>query len=259
MTTGEQKLQLRPSLAGKAASRPPGQNAPAVPARMPKLTDQLHEAPRSRHYRRRTEQAYCRWVRRFIFFHHVRHPAEMAEPETNAFLTHPAVKEKVSASTQNRALSALLFLYRHVIGRQVGDLGEVNRARKPARLPVVMTLDEVKGVPASSTGDKSLMASLMYGAGLRLMECMRLRVQDIDFSRNEILVRDGKGAKDRVTRLPVSLKPPFRTPSRRSRRFMSATWPKGGAVLGRRRPSTASTPALPPNGADRGSSTPSIP
>jgi integron integrase len=129
----------------------------------------------------------------------------MAEPEINAFLTHLAVKEKVSASTQNPALSALLFLYRHVIRRNLGDLGKVIRARKPTRLPVVMTREEVKAVLASMTGDKRLMASLMYGAGLRLMECLRLRVQDIDFSRHEILVRDGKGAKDRITVLPASL------------------------------------------------------
>jgi integron integrase len=148
-------------------------------------------------------------VKRFIFFHHVRHPKEMGEPEINAFLTHLAVKAKVSASTQTQALCALLFLYRHVIGREVGDLGEVIRARKPARLPVVMTREEVKSVLANLTGDKWLMASLMYGAGLRLMECLRLRVQDIDFARHEILVRDGKGAKDRITMLPVSLTAPL--------------------------------------------------
>ena len=152
-----------------------------------------------RHYSKRTDQAYCHWVKRFIRFHGIRHPAEMAEAEINAFLTHLAVKEKVSASTQNQALSALLFLYRHVIGREVGDLGNVIRARKPRRLPVVMSREEVKAVMANLTGDKRLMALIMYGAGLRLMECLRLRVQDIDFSRNEIIVRDGKGAKDRVT------------------------------------------------------------
>jgi len=130
----------------------------------------------------------------------------MAEPEINAFLTHLAVKERVSASTQNQALSALLFLYRHVLNRKIGDLGEVIRARKPKRLPVVMTREEVKAVLANLTGDKWLMTSLMYGAGLRLMECLRLRVQDVDFSRNEIMVRDGKGAKDRLTMLPESLK-----------------------------------------------------
>jgi integron integrase len=133
----------------------------------------------------------------------------MAEPEMNQFLTHLAVKEHVSASTQNQALSALLFLYRYVIGREVGDLGEVIRARKPTRLPIVMTRDEVKAVMANLAGDKWLTAALIYGAGLRLMECLHLRVQDIDFSRNEILVRDGKGAKDRITMLPESLKKPL--------------------------------------------------
>ncbi len=133
----------------------------------------------------------------------------MAEPEINAFLTHLAVKEKVSASTQNQALCALLFLYRHVLGREIGDLGEVIRARKSRRLPVVMTRDEVKAVLGRLDGDKWLMASLMYGSGLRLMECLRLRVQDIDFARNEILVRDGKGGKDRATMLPKSVSGPL--------------------------------------------------
>ena len=179
---------------------------PSVVPGKPKLLDQLRDALRSRHYSRRTEQAYCHWVKRFIYFHNVRHPMDMAEAEINAFLTHLAVKESVSASTQNQALSALLFLYRHAIRREIGDLGEVIRARKPTRLPVVITRDDVKSVLANLSGDKCLMASLMYGAGLRLMECLRLRAQDIDFSRNEILVRDGKGAKDRITMLPESLK-----------------------------------------------------
>jgi integron integrase len=208
--------------AGQDLPAPLKHATPPPSPQQPKLLDRPREALRSRHYSRHTEQSYCQWaclprrepsrrrqVKRFIFFHHVRHPAEMAEPEINAFLTHLAVKEKVSASTQNQALSALLFLYRHVIGREVGDLGEVIRARKPTRLPVVMTREEVESVLANLTGDKWLMASIMYGAGLRLMECLRLRVQDIDFSRNEILVRDGKGAKDRITMLPVSLKAPL--------------------------------------------------
>lgn len=135
----------------------------------------------------------------------------MAEPEINAFQTHLAVKEKVSASTQNQALSAILFLYRYVIGRDLGDLGELVRARKPKRLPVVLTRQEVKEVLANLSDDKWLMASLMYGAGLRLMECLRLRVQDLDFSRSQILVRDGKGAKDRITMLPESLKSRLQT------------------------------------------------
>jgi integron integrase len=205
---GAQKSDHRGTVAaaGKAA---PARVEQAPPGTGPKLLDRLHEALRSRHYSRRTEETYCHWVRRFIYFHNVRHPAEMAEPEINAFLTHLAVKQKVSASTQNQALSALLFLYRHVIGREVGDFGDVIRTRRPARLPVVMTREEVKAVLANLSGDKWLMASLMYGTGLRLMECLRLRVQDLDFSRNEILVRDGKGAKDRITMLPESLKAPL--------------------------------------------------
>jgi len=178
-------------------------------APQPKLLDQLSAALRVRRYSRRTEATYCQWVKRYIFFHQVRHPAEMAEPEINAFLTHLAVKQKVSASTQNQALSALLFLYRHVIGREIGDLGDVIRARKPRRLPVVMTREEVKAVLANLTGDRWLAASLMYGAGLRLMECLRLRAQDLDFTRNEVLVRSGKGDKDRITMLPESLKSPL--------------------------------------------------
>ena len=175
----------------------------------PKLLEQVRLAIRTRHYSRRTESAYTHWIKRFIFFNGVRHPAEMGEPEINAFLSHLALKGRVSASTQNQALSALLFLYRHVLSRELGDLGQVIRARKPTRLPVVMTREEVKTVLACLHDDKWLMASLMYGAGLRLMECLCLRVQDIDFARNEITVRDGKGAKDRVTMLPESLKTPL--------------------------------------------------
>lgn len=130
----------------------------------------------------------------------------MGEEEINQFLSHLAIKEHVSASTQTQALSAILFLYRHVLGREIGDLGEIIRARKTRRLPVVMTRREVKAVLRHLDGDKRLMASLMYGIGLRLMECLRLWVQDLDFSRNEITVRDGKGAKARVTMLPESLR-----------------------------------------------------
>ncbi len=198
----------------------------------PKLLDQLREAMRARHYSPRTEQSYVHWVKRFIFFHNVRHPDELAEPEINAFLTHLAIKEKVSASTQNQALSGLLFLYRHVIGREIGDLGEVIRARKPTRLPVVMTRGEVKAVLAYLPGDKRLMASLMYGAGLRLKECLCLRVQDIDFSSNEILVRNGKGAKDRITMLPESLKPLLHAHLKKSRTIHEKDLDEGwGRVL----------------------------
>ncbi|MFA5876438.1 MAG: integron integrase [Candidatus Margulisiibacteriota bacterium] len=169
----------------------------------------LREALRSRHYSRKTEQTYCYWVKRFIRFHGKRHPDEMAEEEVNAFLSHLAVNEKVSASTQNQALCALLFLYRYVIGRRIGELGEVVRARKPKRLPVVMTRDEVAAVLSRLNGESWLKASFMYGAGLRLMECLRLRVQDVDFRANQILVRDGKGNKDRVVMLPRAVKKPM--------------------------------------------------
>lgn len=172
--------------------------------------DEMHAALRARHYSPRTETAYCRWVARFVRFHGMRHPATMAEPEINAFLTSLAVDGRVAASTQNQALSALLFLYRRVIGREVGDLAGVVRAQTPERLPVVMTRDEVKSVLDELSGTSWLMASLMYGAGLRISECLRLRVQDIDFDRGEIMVRHGKGGKDRVTMLPQSVRPALR-------------------------------------------------
>jgi integron integrase len=199
-----------PSPGRLEAATPSPLAAPPPVTQPPRLLDRVREALRWRHYSRRTEQAYRHWVKRFIFFHHVQHPAQMAEPEINAFLTHLAIKEKVSASTQNQALSALLFLYRHVLGREIGDLGDVIRARKPHHLPVVMTREEVKAVLRCLDGDKWLMASLMYGAGLRLMECLRLRVQDIDLAANQITVRDGKGSKDRVTMLPESVKTTLR-------------------------------------------------
>lgn len=204
--------------------------------------DGLRAALHTRHYSRRTEQAYGHWVARFLHFHQGRHPAEMAEPEINRFLTHLALKDKVSASTQNQALAAVLFLYRHVTGRAVGDLGEVIRARKPVRLPVVMTREEVKAVLANLTGDKWLMASIMYGAGLRLMECLRLRVQDIDFSRNEILVRDGKGAKDRITMLPESSKVPLQDHLKKVKAVHQKDMADGWGAFCFRTPSIASTP-----------------
>ncbi len=182
---------------------------PAAPSAKPKLLDSIGAAIRTRHYGRRIEEAYVDRIRRFIIFHGKRHPTEMREREINAFLTHLAVEMKVSASTQNQALPALLSLYRYVIGCKTGELGDVIHARRPAHLPVVMTREKVKAVLANLSGDKWLMASLMYGTGLHMMECLRLRVQDIDFSRNEILVRDGRGAKDRVTMMPESLKKPL--------------------------------------------------
>jgi integron integrase len=185
--------------------------------RVSELMGQLREALRSRHYSRRTEQAYTLWVRRYIRFHQLRHPATMGAEEINAFVTHLAVEQDVSASTQTQALSALLFLYRHVLGRDVGALGDLVRARKSRRLPVVLTQGEVRLVLAQLDGQCWLAAALMYGAGLRLMECLHLRVQDIDLTRNEITVRNGKGGKDRVTMLPASTKPALRQQLKRAR------------------------------------------
>lgn len=184
---------------GRRAGIPPGH----------KLLHRLRQALRTRHYSQRTEEAYCYWVRRYVYFHEVRNPAEMSEPEINAFLTHLAVKEKVSASTQTQALSAILFLYRHILGLRVEDLRGVIRARHPRRLPVVMDRSEVYALLSKLTGDLWLMASLMYGAGLRVSECLQLRVQEIDFARREILVREGKGGKDRRTMLPEALAGPL--------------------------------------------------
>ena len=179
-------------------------------AAKPTLLEQVREALRSRHYSKRTEQTYVQWSKRFIFFHKLRHPAEMAEAEVNQFLTHLAVKEKVSASTQNQALSALLFLYRYVLERELGQLGNVIRARRPARLPVVMTREEVKAVLSHLRGEQRLIAVFMYGTGMRLMECLRLRVKDIDFSSGEVTIREGKGDKDRRTMLPKKVRAPLK-------------------------------------------------
>ena len=171
----------------------------------PKLLDQVREVIRRKHYSIRTEQAYCDWIKRFILFHRKRHPAEMAEAEITAFLTHLAAKANVAASTQNQALSALLFLYREVLRQEIGWLDHVERAKKPARLPVVLTRAEVRRIFAQLRGTMKLMAGLLYGSGLRLMECVRLRVKDVDLGYLTITLRDSKGGKDRVTMLPTNL------------------------------------------------------
>jgi integron integrase len=161
---------------------------------------------RARHYSPLTERAYVGWIRRYILFHHKRHPSEMGAPEVEAFLSHLATAGRVAGSTQTQALSALLFLYRHVLGIRLPWLDRVVRAKKPARLPVVLTRDEVAAVLSKLNGDYWLIGSLLYGSGLRLMECLRLRVKDIDFGMRQIVVRSGKGARDRVTLLPSTLR-----------------------------------------------------
>ncbi len=168
----------------------------------PRLYDSVVKVLRAHHYSLRTERAYVGWIRRFILFHRPRHPRELSEADVNRFLTHLAVKEHVAASTQNQALAALLFLYDKVLEQPLDRIEGVIRARKPKRLPVVLTADEVARVMAYLTGDKWLIATLLYGGGVRLLEALRLRVKDLDFERGEITVREGKGDKDRVTMLP---------------------------------------------------------
>ncbi|MCC9078739.1 integron integrase [Litorilinea aerophila] len=169
-----------------------------------KLLEQVSDALRRKHYSYRTEKSYVHWIKRFILFHHKRHPKDMGAAEIEAFLTHLAVTEKVSASTQNQALSALLFLYRHVLDQEVGPINAL-RAKPSKYLPTVLSKDEVSCLLDQLTGVHALLARLLYGSGMRLAEGLRLRVKDIDFEQHHILVRDGKGEKDRVTLLPTSL------------------------------------------------------
>ena len=191
-----------------AAAQPDRAPSRAAPAgRRPKLLVQLRRALRLRHYSGRTEQAYVQWVRRFVVFHRMRHPADLGEPDLSAFLTHLATVERVSASTQNQAMGALLFLYREVLRQRVGWLEQVVRAKRPERLPVVLTRDEVKAVLRQMQGQSRLVAWLLYGSGLRLLEALTLRVKDLDVARGEIRVRDTKGGRDRVTMLPRALVP----------------------------------------------------
>ena len=168
-----------------------------------KLLEQLRHMIRVKHFSIRTEQAYIYWVRQFILFNGKRHPLEMTESEVGQFLSHLAVRKKVAASTQNQALSAILFLYKHVLKKEIGWLDDVERARRPTKIPVVFTRNEVMKILLRLDVAKWLIVSILYGSGLRLMECLRLRVKDIDFGYNQIVVRDGKGQKDRVTMLPV--------------------------------------------------------
>ncbi|HEY7786445.1 MAG TPA: integron integrase [Pyrinomonadaceae bacterium] len=172
---------------------------------MPKLLNEVRNVMRTRHYSLRTEKTYINWIKQFIIFHKKRHPAELGGTEVAQFLSHLAVNRNVAASTQNQALAALLFLYRYVLKLELPWLEEVQRAKKPSRLPLVFTREEVQAILAQLTHTNWLMASLLYGSGLRLMECLRLRIKDVDFEYQQLTVRDGKGAKDRRTILPVTL------------------------------------------------------
>jgi len=172
----------------------------------PGLLDRTRIAIRTLHYSRKTEKSYIHWIKRFIFFHNKRHPDEMAEKEISEFINYLAIKGKMSSSTQNTALCSIIFLYKHVIKKEIANIDDLVWAKKPKRIPVVFTQTEVKAVFKELGGNYRIMASLLYGAGLRLMECLRLRVKDIDFEYSQILVRDGKGQKDRVTTLPETVK-----------------------------------------------------
>ena len=170
----------------------------------PKLLDRVRHAIRARHYSQRTEQAYVDWIRRYIVFHRVTHPAQMGASEISQFLTWLAVDRRVSASTQNQALSALLFLYKQVLAIEIAAIPPVVRARTPERLPVVLSREEIGTLLNQLAGTERLIVMMLYGAGVRLEECLSLRVKDLDFDRHQIIVRQGKGQKDRVTMLPAA-------------------------------------------------------
>jgi len=191
----------RPDSAGRIAREAP----PGAP-QGPRLLDRVRTAIRARHYSRRTEESYTHWIRRFILFHGKRHPMGMGAAEITSFLSALAVKGRVSASTQNQALAAILFLYREVLEQEVPWLQGLVRARESRRLPVVLSRDEVRAVLGGMRGTPRLAATLLYGTGMRLLECLRLRVKDVEFARNQILVRAGKGDKDRVALLPAAVK-----------------------------------------------------
>jgi integron integrase len=185
--------------------------------RAPRLLDQVREAIRIRHYSIRTEEAYVHWVKAFIRFHGLRHPREMGAREVTTFLSHLATGRDVAAATQQQALSGLLFLYRNVLEVDLPWLDDLVRPKKPARLPTVLNQEEVARLLDAVRPGHDLMVRLLYGTGMRLMECLRLRIKDVDFVQREILVRDGKGAKDRVTVLPGSLVEPLRQQLQRGR------------------------------------------
>ena len=184
----------------------------ALNANPPKLLDQVRDRIRALHYSVRTEEAYVNWIKRFIVYHNKRHPNEMGSAEVEAFLTNLAVARNVSASTQNQAMAAVLFLYKEVLGVDLAWLDSVTRARRPRRLPVVLSKPELQSllVRLPSGGDVSLVVRLLYGTGMRILEGLRLRVKDVDLGRREIVIREGKGNKDRVTVLPASLVEPLR-------------------------------------------------
>jgi integron integrase len=198
----------------------------------PKLLDQVRTVIRVKHFTLSTERAYVSWIRRFILFHNKRHPNEMAEAEIRQFISHLAVDAKISASTQTVALSALLFLYRDVLKKDLPYIAHIERAKPSKKLPVVFTRREVEAVLARLNGIHHLLACLLYGSGLRLMEAVRLRVKDVDFERGEITVREGKGAKDRITMLPAAIIEPLQAHLRKVRVLHQADLKEGYGKVG---------------------------
>lgn len=180
-----------------------------APPKPPRLLDQVREVARLKHFSLSTEKSYVYYIRDFILFHHKRHPKEMGAPEIRAYLSHLATQRNVAASTQTVALSALLFLHRKVLNIELPYIDDIERAKRPQRLPVVFTRSEVKRILANLDGVQHLVVSLLYGTGMRLTEELRLRVKDLDFEYRQITVRDGKGQKDRLTMLPSSLAEPL--------------------------------------------------
>lgn len=229
-----------------------GENEGGAPAarrpQAPRLMDEVRRRMRLNHYSLRTEQAYTGWVRRFILANGKRHPRELGGAEVERFLSGLAVDGEVAASTQNQALSALLFLYRQVLKIELPWLQQMVRAKRPRRLPSVLSRDEVTQLLAMMDGRAWLVASLLYGTGMRLMECLRLRIKDIDFARNEILIRDGKGGKDRHTVLPRALIDPLQREIDRARRLHARDLAEGFGqtrlphALARKYPRAASDP-----------------
>lgn len=181
-----------------------------TPAAKPRLLDEVRNVLRRNHYSYRTEETYIHWIKRFIYWSGKRHPVQMGEAEVTAFLTHLARERSVAAATQNQALAALLFLYAKVLGQTLPWMDDIQRAKRPVFVPVVLTVNEVRALLAQLEGTKWLMAGVMYGAGLRLRELLRLRVKDVDFGYKQITVRQGKGAKDRITMLPAAVVEPLR-------------------------------------------------
>jgi integron integrase len=193
----------------------------------PKLIDQVRHYLRVRHYAIKTEKTYVAWIKRYIYYHGKRHPKDMGVREIEAFLTHLAVNLNVAASTQNQAFNALLFLYKHILRREIKEPINAFRAKRPTLVPTVMTTDETGRLLSAMQGTQQLMAKLIYGSGLRLMECVRLRVKDLDFGLSQVVVRNGKGFKDRVTILPENLQTLMKTQLEYARRLHENDLNKG--------------------------------